>query len=170
MRHWIAVASAEHVERGKSLGIMQVCHGKAAPLRQISPGDRVIYYSPVSRFGGKDRLQAFTAIGTVVDTMPYQVEMSEGFRPWRRDVQWQAARETSIRPLLGRLSFAGNGANWGYRFRFGLFEIDDEDAALIATEMIANFPGQAQLARHEFHADRPDLPLFACLTYEGSSG
>ena len=29
---------------------MQVCHGKAAPLQRIQPGDRVVYYSPTVSF------------------------------------------------------------------------------------------------------------------------
>ncbi len=45
-KSWIAVASAEHVRLGRSQGFMQVCHGKAAPLRRITPGDAVAYYSP----------------------------------------------------------------------------------------------------------------------------
>lgn len=80
-RAWIAVASAEHVRIGRQAGFMQVCHGKASPLRRITPGDRVIYYSPTVVFGGKDRLQAFTAIGAARDSAPYQVKMESGFRP-----------------------------------------------------------------------------------------
>lgn len=132
---WIAVASAEHVRIGRRAGFMQVCHGKAAPLRRIRPGDRVIYYSPTVTFGGKDRLQAFTAIGVARDRSPYQVEMETGFKPWRRDVDWQPAEETPIRPLLERLSFTQSGANWGYQLRFGLFGIDDRDADVIAEMM-----------------------------------
>ena len=45
-RNWLAVASAEHVEIGRDAGFMQVCHGKATPLRRVQPGDRVVYYSP----------------------------------------------------------------------------------------------------------------------------
>ena len=45
-RNWLAVASAEHVQIGRSAGFMQVCHGKASPLRRIQPGDRIVYYSP----------------------------------------------------------------------------------------------------------------------------
>ncbi|TXI95939.1 MAG: EVE domain-containing protein, partial [Burkholderiaceae bacterium] len=60
MKHWIAVASAEHVAIGRAQGFMQVCHGKAAPLRRLSAGDTVIYYSPVERFGGKTLCQSFT--------------------------------------------------------------------------------------------------------------
>ncbi len=63
MKHWIAVASAEHVRRGQAGGFMQVCHGKATPLKRIQPGDWVAYYSPTETFKGKDKLQAFTAVG-----------------------------------------------------------------------------------------------------------
>ncbi|WP_049736365.1 EVE domain-containing protein [Rhizobium ecuadorense] len=132
---WIAVASAEHVRIGRQAGFMQVCHGKASPLRRITPGDRVIYYSPTVVFGGKDRLQAFTAIGQARNGAPYQVEMESGFRPWRRDVDWRLAEETPIRPLLGRLAFTRVAPNWGYQLRFGLFGIGDEDADMIAEAM-----------------------------------
>jgi hypothetical protein len=136
-RSWIAVASANHVRIGREAGFKQVCHGKAAPLKRSAPGDRVIYYSPTETFGGKDRLQAFTAIGVVEETAAYQVEVHPGFRPWRRDVAWWRAVETPIRPLLGRLSFTSDRGGWGYRLRFGLFEIDNDDAELIAEAMLS---------------------------------
>jgi hypothetical protein len=110
---------------------MQVCHGKGGPLRRISPGDQVAYYSPTETFGGKDRLQAFTAIGTVRPGIPYQADMGGGFRPFRRDVLWRDAIEAPVRPLLGLLSFTRENKNWGYQLRFGLFEIDAEDMRLI---------------------------------------
>ncbi|MBB2750335.1 UNVERIFIED_ORG: hypothetical protein GGI57_001008 [Rhizobium aethiopicum] len=137
---WIAVASAEHVRIGRQAGFMQVCHGKASPLRRITPGDRVIYYSPTVVFGGKDRLQAFTAIGQARNGVPYQLEMESGFRPWRRDVDWRPAEETPIRPLLGRLAFTRVGPNWGYQLRFGLFGISNEDADMIAEAMSCSCP------------------------------
>lgn len=43
IQNWIAVASAEHARRGREGGFMQVCHGKAAPLRRMGAGDRVAY-------------------------------------------------------------------------------------------------------------------------------
>jgi hypothetical protein len=130
-KNWIGVASAEHVRIGRANGFMQVSHGKAAPLRRISPGDRIAYYSPSEFFGGKDRLQAFTAVGVVKRGEPYQVDMGKGFRPFRRDVLWSDVVETPIRPLLDRLSFARDNANWGYQLRFGLFEITEEDMRVI---------------------------------------
>ena len=99
-RNWIAVAAAEHVQRGRAAGFMQVCHGKAAPLRRITPGDRAAYYSPTITFGGKDKLQAFTALCVVRPGAPYPFDMGNGFCPFRRDVTWLAAHETPILPLL----------------------------------------------------------------------
>lgn len=147
-RAWIAVASAEHVRIGREAGFMQVGHGKAAPLRRIVPGDRVIYYSPTEAFGGRNRLQAFTAIGVVGEAAPYQVEMHPGFKPWRRDVEWWHAQELPIRPLLDQLSFTHAGANWGYQLRFGLFEIENEDADLIAYAMCRETPQHLRRSEH----------------------
>lgn len=78
-RAWIAVASAEHVRIGRAQGFMQVCHGKGGPLRRTAAGDTVIYYSPAETMRGKDRLQAFTAIGTIVD----RVALSIANGAWR---------------------------------------------------------------------------------------
>lgn len=138
--NWIAVASAEHVRHGRAGGFMQVCHGKAGPLRRIKPGDRVAYYSSTLEFGGKDRLQAFTAIGIVKAGEPYQVDMGDGFCPYRRDVAWSNAHEAPIRPILDVLEFSAGKRNWGYQLRFGIFQISDHDINLIAAEMGAELP------------------------------
>ena len=137
-RNWVAVASAEHVRLGRSRGFMQVCHGKAAPLRRIQPGDGVVYYSPTDVFRGKDRLQSFTAIGVVRGDAPYQADMGGGLCPFRRDVDWCAAEEVPIKPLVGRLQFTTARSNWGFQLRFGLFEISRHDMAMIAAAMGAS--------------------------------
>jgi hypothetical protein len=136
----VAVASAEHVRIGRGRGFMQVCHGKAAPLRRLQPGDGVVYYSPTAVFRGNDRLQCFTAIGVVKDGAPYQAELDGGFCPFRRDVNWRTAREAPIRPLLGGLDFTTARSNWGFQLRFGLFEISEHDMAMIASAMGASAP------------------------------
>jgi hypothetical protein len=135
MKYWIAVASAEHVRLGRALGFMQVCHGKCAPLRRIQPNDMVAYYSPTEVFGEKQKLQAFTAIGTVKSGTPYQADMGGGFHPYRHDVDWLPAQETAIAGLLDKLEFTRGNRNWGYQLRFGLFEISAHDMALIAEAM-----------------------------------
>jgi len=144
MKNWIAVASAEHVAIGRAQGFMQVCHGKCAPLKRLQEGDKVVYYSPTHLFGGKDKLQSFTASGTVLEHAPYQVEMHPGFHPFRRDVRWDQAQSVSILPLLSHLEFSRDNKHWGYQFRFGLFEISAADMAVIRRAMLV--PASLELA------------------------
>jgi EVE domain len=138
-RNWLAVASAEHVEIGRSAGFMQVSHGKASPLRRVQPGDRVVYYSPNRLYSpshalrGKDRLQAFTAIGTVKGAL-YQADMGFGFHPFRRDVVWHDAEPAPLAQLQDELALTQE-KNWGYRLRQGVIEISDADMSLIAEAM-----------------------------------
>ena len=142
-RNWVAVASAEHVEIGRTGGFMQVCHGKATPLRRVQPGDRIVYYSPHRLYSashaqrGKDRLQAFTALGTVKDGKPYQADMGFGFHPFRREVAWHEAEATPLAELHARLAFTQE-KNWGYRLRQGLIEISDADMIVIAEAMFTD--------------------------------
>lgn len=136
-KHWIAVASADHARRGGAGGFMQVNHGKAAPLRRISPGDGVVYYSPTQTFGGRDKLRAFTLIGRVKEGEIYPGEMG-GWTAYRRDVDWSGAHDAPIAPLLERLDFTAGNVNWGYKMRFGLFEITAHDFGVIAGAMGAS--------------------------------
>ena len=140
-RNWIAVASAEHARRGcatPDTGYMQVCHGKSAPLKRMSAGDRVVYYSPALTMGGKDKLQRFVSIGLVRAGEPYAFDMGGGFMPFRRDVAYVAAQEAPILPLLDDFEFVEDRQRWGYKFRFGLFDISDHDMRLIAQAMRAD--------------------------------
>jgi EVE domain len=134
-RNWIGVASAEHVRQGVRIGIMQLSHGKASPLRRLRPGDRIAYYSPTATFRGKDKLQAFTALGIVRAGEPYQFDRGGGFCPYRRDVDWLEAHDAPIAPLLDALGFTVGKRNWGYQFRFGLFAVRERDMAFIARAM-----------------------------------
>ena len=117
---------------------MQVNHGKAAPLRRIAAGDGVVYYSPGTVKGESDGLRSFTAIGRVRAGDIYQGFMSEGFQPFRRDVDWAQAQETPIAPLLDRLALTSGRKNWGYQLRLGLLEIDKGDFDQIASAMQAD--------------------------------
>ncbi len=135
VQHWIAVASAQHVRRGRAEGFMQVCHGKRGPLARIMPGDGVIYYSPSEVMGVNDGLKSFTALGEVRACEPYQVSMGEDFHPFRRDVLWEQAAERSIIPLLDRLELTAGKRNWGYPFRFGILKISEHDFGIIAASM-----------------------------------
>lgn len=89
---FIAVASADHVARGRAQGFAQACHGKAAPLRRAKPGDTVISYAPTHHFGQRDKLQAFVAFGTIQG----EVYAEGSFH--RRDVIWAQTRPAPIGP------------------------------------------------------------------------
>jgi len=145
-RNWIAVASAEHARRGrdhKPLGFMQVGHGKLGPLKRVAAGDRVAYYAPATVFGGTDKLQSFVSIGIAQPGEPYEFDMGGGFIPWRRDVAYAASREVPIAPLIEHLAFVENASQWGYKFRFGMFEVSDADMMLIARTMKADLKALA---------------------------
>ncbi len=137
--YWVAVASREHVKRGVAGGFAQVCHGKPGPLKQMTAGDWIVYYSPSERFGEKMPCQKWTAIGRVEAKEPYLYQMSEGFIPWRRDVAFLSANEAPIEPLIDQLAFIQDKRRWGFPFRRGCFSIGSDDFLLIASSMGVKF-------------------------------
>lgn len=148
MRYWIGVASKDHVARGAAGGFCQLCHGKAAPLKRMQPGDWIVYYSPKLSFEGNDACQQFTAIGEVVGDAVYPFEMASGFVPFRRDIRFREARATPIRPLIERLSFIRDPKRWGYAFRFGHIEMTRADFELIAARMLDGVPEATPVREH----------------------
>ena len=134
-RFWIGVASLDHVRTGMAGGFCQLCHGKAASMRRLQPGDGIVYYSPRTAMRDGEPVRAFTAIGTVTEGEPYPFDMGNGFVPHRRDVTFLPARDAPIAPLLQRLSFTRGRKSWGYAFRRGAFEIPEKDFAVIASAM-----------------------------------
>jgi hypothetical protein len=135
MANWVNTVSRDHVERGVAGGFTQANHGKPHMLRKMARGDWIVFYSPKTAFQGGEPLQAFTAIGRVADDEPYQVQMSADFHPWRRNVDFVECSEAPIRPLLEQLDFIADKARWGYKFRFGVFAIDDHDLDAIRAAM-----------------------------------
>ena len=136
MKYWINVVSRDHVRRGVDGGFTQANHGKPWALRKMQHGDWIIFYSPKTALGGGEPLQSFTAMGQVRDDEAYQVTINPDFKPWRRGVEYLAARETPIRPLIEELDFIENKKQWGYRFRLGVIEIDEHDFGLIYAAMV----------------------------------
>ena len=135
MNYWVNTVSRDHVQRGEAGGFTQANHGKPNLLRRMARGDWLVFYSPKTHYPEGEPLQAFTAIGQVSDDEPYRVEMAPDFHPWRRNVEFLACTETPIRPLLDDLDFVEDKSRWGYRFRFGVFKIDEHDFAVIRSAM-----------------------------------
>jgi predicted RNA-binding protein len=139
-RYWIGVASHDHVKRGIAGNFCQLCHGKAQPLKRMSVGDWLIYYSPKEQFERNIVCQKFTAIGEVIGDDVYPFEMFSGFIPNRRDIHFHTAKDVPIRPLIEQLAFIKDKSKWGVAFRFGHIEIPKEDFELIAHNMLGSMP------------------------------
>ena len=135
MTNWINTVSRDHVERGVRGRFTQANHGKPNMLRKMARGDWVVFYSPKTAYPKGEPLQAFTAIGQIADDEPYQVEMSDDFHPWRRNVDFLACTETAIKPMIDQLDFIEDKTRWGYKFRFGVFKISDRDLEVIRSAM-----------------------------------
>lgn len=137
-KYWIAVVSKEHTQWGVDGGYMQVCHGKQAPLKRMKRGDWIIVYSPKLAMEGDKKCQSFTAIGQASDEEVYPYKMSENFVPFRRNIEFYKCEETSIIPLISNLEFIPNKKSWGFPFRYGFFEINENDFNLILSKMSVN--------------------------------
>jgi hypothetical protein len=132
MTNWINTVSRDHVERGVRGRFTQANHGRPYMLNRMERGDWIIFYSPKTSYPKGDPLQAFTAIGQVVDDEPYQTADDE---PWRRNVDFLDCAETPIRPLIEQLDFIEDKSRWGFKFRTGVFEIDAHDFDVIRSAM-----------------------------------
>lgn len=135
--HWFNTVSLEHVERGVAGGFTQADHGRSTRLRRLRRGDRIAFYSPRTAMGSGATLQCFTALGTIVDDEPFQVEMSADFHPWRRRVDFEAVGHAPIRPMLAELDLVTDEGRWGLPFRRGLFEVGEADFERAAAAMRA---------------------------------
>jgi len=147
--YWVSTISRDHVRLSVEGGFTQAGHGKASGLKRLKADDWLIYYSPKTSLQDGEPLQAFTAIGRVIDEDLYQVEQAPGFTPWRRNIEFVSGTEAPIRPLIDQLSFIRDKRRWGYMFRVGLFKIPQEDFAVISQAMTVKNPSSRRaVSRH----------------------
>jgi DNA-binding MarR family transcriptional regulator/predicted RNA-binding protein len=145
--YWVSTISRDHVRLSVEGGFTQAGHGKASGLKRLKADDWLIYYSPKTSLRDGEPVQAFTAIGRVLDEELYQVEQAPGFTPWRRNIEFVKSIEAPIRPLIDQLSFIKDKRRWGYMFRVGLFKIPREDFAVISRAMAVENPSSRRAAR-----------------------
>jgi hypothetical protein len=132
---WINTVSLDHVEAAVRGGFTQADHGAGARLRRPRPGDEMVFYSPRTSLSGGKPVRQFTALATITGDQPYQVQVSEDFRPWRLAVTFHACEPVDAKPLVGELSFITDPAHWGLPFRRGLFQIPRSDFLIITANM-----------------------------------
>lgn len=128
--HWLGVVSRTHVERAVAGGFAQLCHGRAAPLERMKAGDWLIYYSATSEMGGGERLQAFTALGQLVDDRIYEVALGD-WRAQRRDVRYEPVGQVALASLADQLHLTAQ-PHWGFALRRGHLPLDAHDFAIVA--------------------------------------
>lgn len=136
-RFWINTVSLDHVEAAIEGGFTQADHGAGTRLRQPSPGDEMIFYSPRTSLRGGAPVRQFTAWATITGEKPYQAYVSDDFRPWRLAASFHACTRVDAKPLVAQLSFVTDPAHWGLPFRRGLFAIPQQDFATILAHMTA---------------------------------
>lgn len=134
MKYWINTVSKDHVMVGKEKGFVQAGHGKEAPLRKLQTGDYTIFYSPKTSLQNGKQVQAFTAVAKIKENI-YRVIINENFQPFRKNAEYETCKEVPLRPLIEQLEFITNKKHWGFKFRFGLFEINQHDFELIYGSM-----------------------------------
>lgn len=133
MSSWLAVVAADHVRRGRDLGIVQINHGQRAPLVRMEPGDVVIYYSPTLSRGDKQPLREFTAFATVADGDVWQADEGE-FKPFRRRADYSSTQDVPLTDVKDSLHLTAE-ANWGYQLRRGIVPLDDHDTEVLRAAM-----------------------------------
>lgn len=133
-RYWVGVVGAKHALAGQSRGICAFSHGKEEAVSKLSVGDRFAFYAPREGYREGDTVQAFVAIGTVSDGVPYEADF-DGNPAWVRNAQYDLVGRAPIKPLLEPLEFVRNPQNWGMAVRRSLFEISAHDFAVIETAM-----------------------------------
>jgi hypothetical protein len=129
-RYWLAVVSLDHAKIGFEARFLQVCHGRAAPLRRAAVDDEVFVYCPRTAYRNGKSLMSVQFHGRFANEKIYQVETVDAFAPFRRDVDFSA----SFRPIdIRRISDLELTANpsWGVALRRGFLELVSADAARI---------------------------------------
>ncbi|TGG90442.1 MAG: EVE domain-containing protein [Aphanocapsa feldmannii 277cV] len=130
MTHWIAVISREHARIAVCSHVLQVCHGKAAPLHRTKAGDEVFIYCPRERMGAGTMLKRIEFRCTFDDDRIYQIEQAPGFNPFRKDVTFDTGFEEMAIHDVARLELTTN-PHWGMLARRGFFEISPQDTELL---------------------------------------
>ena len=135
MTNWINTVSRDHVERGVRGRFTQANHGKPNLLRKMARGEWIAFYSPKTVHPDGDPVQAFTAIGQWPTTSPTRWRCPTTSTRGANVDFLCSCTETPIKPLIEQLDFIEDKTHWGYKFRFGVFRIDDHDLDVIRSAM-----------------------------------
>ena len=80
--------------------------------------------------GKADGFQSFTAIGRVPSAEIIQFDMGNGFRPFRREVEFLPYRPVPVDEVKRYLDLT-RAPNWGFTLRRELLRISERDFEII---------------------------------------
>ncbi len=135
MNYWINTVTSDLVRVAYQGKFTQAGRGKRSELKKLAKDDLIVFYSPRTESWGGDPLQAFTAVGQVIDDEPYQVTLGQDSHRWRRQVNFFDFHAAPILPLIEDLDFIDDKVHWGGPFHHGLFQIGKVDFGRIAEAM-----------------------------------
>ena len=133
MAFWIGVVHRQQVLIAAGEGFISFSHGRESTVRNVVPGDRVIYYAPKTEPEG-DPVQAFVAHATVIGDTVETRDFGGRTGHMRRAV-YDAVTEVPVRPMLDDLDITRGAANWGGVFRGGKIGLGESDYRTIASSM-----------------------------------
>ncbi len=109
---WVAVISADHAAAAARDGFFACSHGDGRAAARPANGDRFACYAPRERFGEGEPVQAFVALGRILDDAPAP-RMIGGFEAQVRRAAYEATGRAPVRPLIPRLGFVATRAATG---------------------------------------------------------
>jgi EVE domain len=128
---WIAVISADHAASAARDGYFACSHGDGRAAARPANGDRFACYAPRERFGDADPVQAFVALGRILDDAPHPRPIG-AFEAQVRRAAYEPVCRAPVRPLIPLLALTRErGTHWGMAFRRGLFAVSEADFAVI---------------------------------------
>jgi len=132
---WIAVISADHAAAAARDGFFACSHGDGRAAARPAMGDRFAVYAPRERFAEGAPVEAFVALGRILDAAPSPRRICD-FEAQVRRAAYDPAHRAAVRPLIPALGFLRDrGSHWGMAFRRGLFAVDEADFAVIEAAM-----------------------------------
>ena len=134
-QYWIAVVPEDVVLRARAGGYAELSHGQPGLLEHLRAGDRVVFYCPRKAEARGNAVQAFVALGVVVDGTMYEAQRDDGTRAFRLAMSFVPGVSAPIKPMLDELSFIRSREHWGVALRHGARRIPAPDFERIAGAM-----------------------------------
>jgi hypothetical protein len=109
-------------------------------IGQVKTGEIYSFPESIISLSASPRRANCTVFGSpsrsdVIQERNAEGNMGGGFVPNRLDVDYKQCVDAPISPLIEKLAFIEDPKRWGYKFRFGHFEMGEADFLLIAGVM-----------------------------------